>query len=56
MYTAIEKNYGKLCIKGEKNFNDIKPKYQEGTKNYIEEQGYIVKKDGTVEKKVVDVE
>lgn len=49
MYTAVEKNYGKLCIKGKKNFNDIKPEFQDGTKEYIEEQGYIVKPDGTCE-------
>lgn len=48
--SAIAKNFGKLCIKGEKNFNDVPEKWQAETKEYIESQGYKVKKDGTVVK------
>lgn len=44
------KIYYSLCIKGRKNFNDVPEHLQEDLKEMLEENGYIINKDGTVEK------
>lgn len=48
--SAIAKNEAKLCIKGKKNFFDVPEKYRADARKYIEAEGYIINKDGTVSK------
>lgn len=48
--SALGKNEGKLVIKGKKTFWEVPVKYQPDAREYIESEGYIINKDGTVTK------
>lgn len=47
----MAKVYARLCEKGEKNFNDVPKNLQSKVKTIIEEDGYAINEDGTVEKR-----